>query len=73
MEYKRCEGCHFYSDDIHGCTASFYERVQSNCEKNAKSIKLWLQRLDTLDYMEDGEAKQQQMLEINEILEALIV
>lgn len=72
MESERCENCPYYSDDLQGCTASFYERVMSNCEKNAKSIRLWLQRLNTLNYMDDSEAKQRETLEINEILEALI-
>lgn len=72
MEFKKCVGCPYYSMSTE-CTASFYERVQSNCEKNAESIRYWLIRLDNLTYMAEGPMKDEQITSINQTLEALII
>jgi hypothetical protein len=71
MEFKKCVGCMFYSIDVE-CTASFYERVQSNCQENAESIRILLIRLDNLTYMVEGPMKDEQIQALNESLEALI-
>lgn len=70
---ERCNGCPYWSISTLDCTASFYERVQSNCEKNSKAIKYWLLRLENVSYEDDEVLRQQEIEEINTILESLIV
>lgn len=71
MEYTRCKTCPYYSLST-GCTASFYERVQSNCQKHSADIKHYITQLNDLQYISDVNEREAKAIEINEHLEALV-